>query len=397
MRQLSGAGFDFGNAGQVCWDSRLSPWQDFYRRVGGASNGPAHWSGGGEEKKESAGQSPLPSLGRNDLPVTSVSFRQPNRQSRIEALNPSESPSVCVSVLMCDSVWWYRIATPWQCTGHNSRPAVRRPRQAGTITSTRPSTATLSPSTWAACRTVWVLGWASVLSTTTISGTTRTGPSTATTLTTGRPARLPQSTSAVRCSRRTTRPTSSACTPRRRPLRPLPPPPRLRAPAARRRSCRRRRWRCPARRCPRRRGRPGRTRRPPRSPRPTQLGAATPTGATGLPRRRGPRRCAHPMIGWRSRAIITILIQVITFHSFRIREGFAFCGRTPQTNNSSQTWATQYTRFFIPTKSFIKIGITKIFSYNNKMFSSVNKTFGCCSKIFGCSNKKKYLSLILLP
>jgi len=38
---------------------------------------------------------------------------------------------------------------------------------------------------------------------------------------------------------------------------------------------------------------------------------------------------------------------------------------------------------------FFKIGITKIFCYNNKMFSSINKTFGCCSKTFGCSNKKK--------
>jgi len=43
---------------------------------------------------------------------------------------------------------------------------------------------------------------------------------------------------------------------------------------------------------------------------------------------------------------------------------------------------------FVPrTKSFVKIGITKIFGYNNKMFGSINKTFGCCSKIFGCSNK----------
>jgi len=25
-----------------------------------------------------------------------------------------------------------------------------------------------------------------------------------------------------------------------------------------------------------------------------------------------------------------------------------------------------------------KIGITKIFCYNNKMFGSINKTFGCC-------------------
>ena len=44
--------------------------------------------------------------------------------------------------------------------------------------------------------------------------------------------------------------------------------------------------------------------------------------------------------------------------------------------------------FVIPTKSFVKTGITKIFCYNNKMFSSINKTFGCCSKIFGWSNKK---------
>jgi len=42
--------------------------------------------------------------------------------------------------------------------------------------------------------------------------------------------------------------------------------------------------------------------------------------------------------------------------------------------------------FVIPTKSFVKIGLTKIFCCNNKMFSSINKTFGCCSKIFG--NKK---------
>jgi len=44
--------------------------------------------------------------------------------------------------------------------------------------------------------------------------------------------------------------------------------------------------------------------------------------------------------------------------------------------------------FVIPTKSCVKIGITKIFRYNKKRFSSINKTFGCCSKIFGCSNKK---------
>jgi len=44
--------------------------------------------------------------------------------------------------------------------------------------------------------------------------------------------------------------------------------------------------------------------------------------------------------------------------------------------------------FVIPTKSFVKIGIAKIFCYNNKMFSSINGTFSCRSKIFGCSNKK---------
>ena len=44
--------------------------------------------------------------------------------------------------------------------------------------------------------------------------------------------------------------------------------------------------------------------------------------------------------------------------------------------------------FVIPTKSFVKIGVAKIFCHNNKMFSSINKTFGYCSKIFGCSSKK---------
>jgi len=39
--------------------------------------------------------------------------------------------------------------------------------------------------------------------------------------------------------------------------------------------------------------------------------------------------------------------------------------------------------FVIPTKSFVKIGITKIFCYNKKMFRSIKITFGCCSKMFG--------------
>jgi len=43
--------------------------------------------------------------------------------------------------------------------------------------------------------------------------------------------------------------------------------------------------------------------------------------------------------------------------------------------------------FVTLTKSFVQIGITKTFCYNNTMFGSVNETFGCCSKIFGCSNK----------
>ena len=46
-------------------------------------------------------------------------------------------------------------------------------------------------------------------------------------------------------------------------------------------------------------------------------------------------------------------------------------------------------RFVILTKSFVEIGITRTFCYNNKMFRSVNKTLGCCSKFFGCSNKKQ--------
>jgi len=43
--------------------------------------------------------------------------------------------------------------------------------------------------------------------------------------------------------------------------------------------------------------------------------------------------------------------------------------------------------FVIPTKLFVKVGMTKIFCYNNKMFGSINKTFGCCGKVFGCSSK----------
>jgi len=41
--------------------------------------------------------------------------------------------------------------------------------------------------------------------------------------------------------------------------------------------------------------------------------------------------------------------------------------------------------FVIPTKSFVKIGVTKIFCYDNKMFSSINKTFGSNKKFICCS------------
>jgi len=44
--------------------------------------------------------------------------------------------------------------------------------------------------------------------------------------------------------------------------------------------------------------------------------------------------------------------------------------------------------FVLPTKSFVKIGITEIFCCSDKTFSFINITFGCSSKIFGCSNKK---------
>jgi len=52
--------------------------------------------------------------------------------------------------------------------------------------------------------------------------------------------------------------------------------------------------------------------------------------------------------------------------------------------------------FVIPTKSFVKIGITKIFCYNNKMFSSINKTFGCCSKFLVAATKKK-IQVFVVP
>jgi len=53
-------------------------------------------------------------------------------------------------------------------------------------------------------------------------------------------------------------------------------------------------------------------------------------------------------------------------------------------------WVHGIKSFVVPTKSFAKIGTTKIFCYN-KMFSSINQTFGCCSKNFGCRNKKLFV------
>jgi len=66
---------------------------------------------------------------------------------------------------------------------------------------------------------------------------------------------------------------------------------------------------------------------------------------------------------------------------------FSFVKNNRQESNTSKK---EHGRkgFVMPTKSFVEIGITKIFCYKNNMFSSINKTFGCCSKIFGCSNKK---------
>ena len=46
--------------------------------------------------------------------------------------------------------------------------------------------------------------------------------------------------------------------------------------------------------------------------------------------------------------------------------------------------------FVIPTKSFVKIGTTKIFCYN-KIFSSINKTFGCSAKFLVAATKKSFV------
>jgi len=82
-------------------------------------------------------------------------------------------------------------------------------------------------------------------------------------------------------------------------------------------------------------------------------------GPTGQ-RRRFPLRCFHPPDWWS-------LINACDAPNFLLR-------RVYKERHGIKG-------FLIPTKSFVKIGIPKIFCYNNKMF-------GCCSKIFGCTNKK---------
>jgi len=43
----------------------------------------------------------------------------------------------------------------------------------------------------------------------------------------------------------------------------------------------------------------------------------------------------------------------------------------------------------MPTKSFVKKGITKIFCYNNKMFSCINKTLWLLQQNFWLQLQKK--------
>ena len=48
---------------------------------------------------------------------------------------------------------------------------------------------------------------------------------------------------------------------------------------------------------------------------------------------------------------------------------------------------TEKKGFVMPTKSFVKIGITKIFCYNIKQFGSINKMFRSINKTFRSINK----------
>jgi len=75
-------------------------------------------------------------------------------------------------------------------------------------------------------------------------------------------------------------------------------------------------------------------------------------------------------------------------------EGTVFSKTKPKRSRESH-FSTGKKGFVIPTKSFVKIGITKIFCHNNKMFSSINKTFGCCGKIAAASRVRLELPKLL--
>jgi len=47
--------------------------------------------------------------------------------------------------------------------------------------------------------------------------------------------------------------------------------------------------------------------------------------------------------------------------------------------------------FVIPTKLFFKIGITKIFCYNNKMFSSINNRLVAAAKFLFAGTKNSFV------
>jgi len=47
--------------------------------------------------------------------------------------------------------------------------------------------------------------------------------------------------------------------------------------------------------------------------------------------------------------------------------------------------------FFIPAKSFVKIGITKIFCYNNKMFISINNSLVAAAKFLVEATKNSFV------
>jgi len=47
--------------------------------------------------------------------------------------------------------------------------------------------------------------------------------------------------------------------------------------------------------------------------------------------------------------------------------------------------------FVLPTKSFVKIGTTKIFCYDNKMFSSIKKRLVAAAKFLAAATKKLFV------